>query len=144
MNPHLPPHPPRCSFCKESPAIETCAQGWEGTATGVAWPGSDCRESQGACGSWGCSSITGPGKAWRWERGLTTQTHLPCQWRPPLLLQDWDWTALSHPHPIHNKALERTRSRDAEGLALLPGRAAAVWSSESYFLSFSLIISFPH
>lgn len=60
-----------------------------------------------------------------------TQTHLPCQWRPPVLLQDGDWTALSHPYPIHNNALERTRFHDAEGLALLPGRVAAVWSSES-------------
>lgn len=40
-------------------------------------------------------------------------------------------SALSHPYPIHNKALARTRSHDAEGLALLTGRAAAVRSSES-------------
>lgn len=75
MNPHLPPHPPWCSFCRESPAIETCAQGWEGTATGVAWPGSDCRSLRVPVGHGAAAASQGLAKHGVGNMGWLTPRH---------------------------------------------------------------------
>ena len=92
MNPHLPSHPPWCSFCRESPAIETCAQGWEGRATGAVWP-----VTVGVSGCLWVMGLRQRHRAWQsMALGMwaNTQTHLLCQWRLPLLLQHGDWTLL--------------------------------------------------